>query len=233
MNLSRKAAALRTGVAAFLCVAGFLASAPSAHAYVYSSNNQWASWSSGPWTIYNDVWNPSGGGQWLNVSSINQWNTSSNFWGGGVKAYANESFSPNTSIYGYGIWAYFQVSTPGGAGYDDSFDCWTNDGSEIMIWETWNNVAPAGSVKYWNVGNIGNGGTWNVWQGWVGHNCVSFQRQGQWWSGTEYVTNVIKWAHDHGLISGTTITQVQFGNEVTSTSGWQTFSTNWYTAGWH
>lgn len=204
----------------------------TASAYVYSSNGQWASWSSGSYTLYNDVWNPSGGSQWLNVNNVNSWNVESDFSGGGVKAYGNESFLPYTSIYGYGIWAYFQVSEPSGASYDTSFDCWDNTGDELMIWETWKNVSPAGSIKYSNVGNIGNGGTWNVWQGNVGHNCVSFQREGQWTSGTEYVTNVFLWAYNHGLISGTTINQVQFGHEVTSTNGWQYFYTNDYNAGW-
>ena len=229
MTLSRKAAGLRILIAAVGGLGTLMATAPSAQAYTYSSNNQWASWSSGPYTVYNDVWNPNGGQQWLNINNWNSWNIGSNFWGGGVKSYGNVSFSPWNSIWGYS-WEYFNVGTPGGAAYDCSFDCWTNDGSEIMIWENWSNVSPAGGVKYWNQG-VANA-SWNVWQGWVGHNCVSFTRNGQRWNGTEDATSIIRWAHDHGLLSGTTVTQIQFGFEPSSTSGWQTFNVWGYNAGW-
>jgi len=229
MTLSRKVAGLRTLIAAVAGLGALITTAPSAHAYTYSSNNQWASWSSGAYTVYNDVWNPNGGQQWLNINNWNSWNISSNFWGGGVKSYGNVSFRPNNSIWGYS-WEYFNCGTPGGSAYDNSFDCWTNDGSEIMIWENWANCSPAGGVKYYNQG-IANA-SWNVWQGWVGHNCVSFTRNGQRWNGTEDATTMIRWAHDHGLLSGTTVTQIQFGFEVTSTSGWQSFNLWGYNAGW-
>jgi hypothetical protein len=228
--LSRKAAGLRTVVAAVVGICALMVSAPSAHAYTYSTCGQWASWSSGSYTVFNDMWNPNGGSQCLNINNAGSWNIRSNFWGGGVKSYGNVSFKPYTSIYGYSIWAYFNCSTPGGSAYDNSFDCWTNDGSEIMIWENWANCSPAGGVKRYNVGIAG--ASWNVWQGWVGHNCVSFTRNGQRWSGTEYPTQLILWAHNNGFLSGTTINQVQMGFEVTSTSGTQQFTMNSYNAGW-
>jgi hypothetical protein len=227
--LARKAAGIRCLAVAAIGIGALTASAPSAHAYVYSSNNQWASWSSGAYTVYNDVWNPNGGSQWLNINNWNSWNISSNFWGGGVKSYANTSFSPWNSIWGWS-WAWFSVSTPGGANYDCSFDCWTDAGDEIMIWENWNGVAPAGGVKQWNV-NINNT-SYNVWQGWVGHNCVSFTRNGQTWSTTEAPNAIISWARKNGYVGGSYVKQIQFGFEVTSTSGWQSFYLNGYNAGW-
>jgi len=228
--LSRKTAEVRSALVALLCLGALTAASPSAHAYVYSSNNQWASWSSGPYTVYNDVWNPSGGSEWLNIYNSGSWNVNANFWGGGIKSYPNTSYSPWNSIWGYS-WGAFSVSTPGGSQYDCSFDCWTDHGDEIMVWENWSNgVAPAGGVKYYN--QYINGTNWNVWQGWVGHNCVSFTRNNQTWSTTEGPHAMMQWALQHGLIAGSRVSQIQFGFEVTNTSGWQTFSSNWYSAGW-
>jgi hypothetical protein len=74
-----KTARSRFGTSALAVAAGaLLVSAVPAYAYVYSSEAQWASWSQGAWTIYNDVWGNPNPSQWLNVSSINQWNVSSN-----------------------------------------------------------------------------------------------------------------------------------------------------------
>ena len=48
-------------IAAVIGVGAMVATAPSSRAYVYSSSYQWASWSSAPYTIYNDVWGSSSG----------------------------------------------------------------------------------------------------------------------------------------------------------------------------
>jgi hypothetical protein len=225
----RKAASVRC-VVATLGLGVLMGASPSAHAYVYSSEGQWASWMSGSYTIYNDVWGNSNPSQWLNINSISSWNIVSNQTGGGVKSYGNISFSPNQPVTANNIWVYFNCSTPSGAGYDNSFDCWDNNGDEIMIWENWANVSPAGSVKYSNVSIAGS--SWNVWVGNVGHPVVSFTRNGQRWSGTEYPSQLIAWAKNNKLITGSTITQVQLGFEVSNTSGWQTFTMNGYNAGW-
>ena len=74
MTLSRKVAGLRTLIAAVAGLGALITTAPSAHAYTYSSNNQWASWSSGAYTVFNDVWNPNGGQQWLNIDLYAQFN---------------------------------------------------------------------------------------------------------------------------------------------------------------
>src|SRR5579862_7985978 len=159
----RSLCALLAVALGFVCLLGI---ASPSQAYVYSSEGQWASWSSGSYTIYNDVWGNSNPSQWLNVNSTSNWNIVSDQTGGGVKSYGNESFSPNVAITAENTWVSFNCSTPSGAAYDNSFDCWDNKGDEIMIWENWANVSPAGSEKYSNQ-SIG-GSTWNVWVGNVG-----------------------------------------------------------------
>lgn len=213
----------------FVCLLGI--AAPS-QAYVYSNEGQWASWTSGSFTIYNDVWGNSNPSQWLNINSTSSWNIVSDQTGGGVKSYGNISFLPNVSIQNSTIVKVnFNTSTPSGAAFDNSFDNWDNNGNEIMIWENWGGgVGPAGSEKYSNVQIAG--ATWNVYQGNVGHNCVSFLRTSQRHSGTEYPDELLYWAKSKGLINGSTFTQCQFGFEVSSTSGWQTFTMNSYSASW-
>ncbi|HEX5323890.1 MAG TPA: hypothetical protein VFW40_08900, partial [Capsulimonadaceae bacterium] len=219
-------AAIALGLVSMLGIAS-----PS-QAYVYSNEGQWASWTSGSFTIYNDVWGNPNPSQWLNVNSTSNWNISTNQSGGGIKSYANESFSPNYPITNSStVKVTFNCSTASGAAFDNSFDCWDNNGNEVMIWENWGGaVGPAGSEKYANVSIAG--ATWNVYQGNVGHNCVSFLRTSQRHSGTEYPDELMYWAKAKGLINGATLTQVQLGFEVTSTSGWQTFTMNSYSASW-
>jgi hypothetical protein len=220
-----------TAIVAGACTLFGMAS--TARAYTYSSEAQYASWASGSYTIYNDVWGNSNPSQWLNINSISNWMITSDQTGGGVKSYANIAFWPYYGISNSGsVWVYFNTSTPSsGSTYDNSFDCWDNSGNEIMIWENWGGGAgPAGSEKFANVSIAG--ATWNVYQGNVGHNVISFLRTSQRWSGTEYPLELLNAAKSEGLIGGTVLNEVQFGFEVSSTSGWQNFYLNGYSAGW-
>src|SRR5579859_7868070 len=106
--------------------AALLVSAAPAYAYVYSSEAQWASWSQGPWTIYNNVWGNSNPSQWLNVTSINQWNVESNQTGGGVKSYPNTLVVPNTALSRMqSATGYFAVASPSSSVYSWFFDIYT------------------------------------------------------------------------------------------------------------
>jgi hypothetical protein len=219
--------------AAGIGVCALLAIAHPAHAYTYSSEAQYAEWSSDGYTVYNDVWGNSNPSQWLNINSYSSWNIVSDQTGGGVKSYGNVSYFPDQTISSSASdTASFNCSLPSGAQYDNSFDCWTaNNEDEIMIWENWTSgVGPIGSEKY-SSQSIG-GSSWNVYQGSDGHNCVSFLRTSQRTSGTENVMAIIEWAKSKGLISGSELTTVGFGFEVTSTNGWQTFTMNDFSASW-
>lgn len=202
----------------------------AAYAYVYSSNANYASWSSGSYTIYNNIW---GGDcdQWLQINSTSNWGVQSYAWNSGVASYPNIAFWPYVSIANSGnVWVYVNTSTGGGV-YDDAYDCWDNNGNEIMIWENWGGGAgPAGSY----VGNVTAWGqNFNVYQGWVGHNCVSFLRTSQQWSGTELPNAVCATAQSHGWINGSSLNEVQFGWEITNTQGsWRTYWVNNYSASW-
>ena len=73
--------------------------APS-HAYVYSSEGQYATWTNGSgFTINNLVWGNPNPSQWMNVTNINTYNFYSNQTGNGVKSYPNEGCDlPNTYL---------------------------------------------------------------------------------------------------------------------------------------
>jgi len=222
ISLSRKAAGLRCVLAAGLGVGALMTAAPSAHAYVYSSCGQWASWSGSGYTVYNDVWGASSG-QCIYINSATSWHVTANFSGGGIKSYPHIQKGISLS-YGSSRTCSFGASNGSGQ-WDLSFDNWTNAGDEIMIWENWTSgVGPAGSKKYSSVSI--NGATWNVYQGNVGHNCVSFLRTSHRNSGSENIGAISTWAHSHGLVGGSATTSEQFGYEITNTSGSQNFYLN-------
>jgi hypothetical protein len=146
----------------------------------------------------------------------------------------------------------FSVTVPSsGAQYDVPYDIWSaNDVDEIMIWEEWSSGSGPLSSKWdsssnsW-VYNYGcssypatacpiatnvtiNGASYNVYQGNNGHNVISFLRNTQRASGSEDVLQFLNWAANNGYMVSKTLAQVEFGIEVTSTSGTQDFTLNSY-----
>jgi len=218
--------------------------AGSANAYVYSTSARFGSWTDGTYTVYNDVWGThKPNTQTLNVNSASSWNAYSNQTGGGIKSYPNVSYLTNNRAISTftSITSTFNFTSPSNAAYDTAFDVWsTSNADEIMIWEDWNGaVGPIANSyscggacpSYTNV-SIG-GSTWNVYQGNTGHNVVSFLRTTKRTSGTEDVLAIMKWAAANGLLLSQTINQVQFGVEITSTTGWEYFNCNSYSSTWN
>ncbi len=225
---SRVSAVRRSFVAVVASVGAVMAMAGSAHAYVFSSEGQWASWTDGTYTVYNDVWGNSNPSQWLNVNNKGSWNVVSNQTGGGVKSYGNVSRNVNKTLSSLkSCKASFNTSTGSGS-FDNSFDVWSSgNADEIMIWENWGGqVGPIGSQKFANV-SVG-GSTWNVYQGNIGWNVVSLLRTSQRHSGTEDVLAIFNWVKSKGMLVHSDIGQLQFGFEISNTSGWQTFTMNSY-----
>ena len=145
-------------------------------------------------------------------SSTDQWGTWSNggytlynnIWGGGA--------GPQTiwanSYSNWGVWA-------------------NNNAYEIMLWM--NKTGPVGPLGT-SQGNVTVGGhSWTVYKGTNGANAVfSFIRSGNTSAGTVDILAVMKWIQSKGWFGNVTLGNVQFGYEITSSSGGLDFRTNSY-----
>jgi hypothetical protein len=227
---------LMFGTVASTILTGLLASfgAP-AHAYVYSTSGQWGSWTDGYYTVYADEWGATSG-QSLYVNSASNWVSTSNFTGGGIKAYPSTTFlTSNVALNTLSaVNTSFNFTAPAGAYYDWAYDVWSaNNVDEIMVWEQWNGDGPISSAYsssgaptpiYSNVSI--DGATWNVYQGNPGHNVVSFLRTSQVTSGNQNVLAFMNWCASHNLLVSQTLSSVDFGVEITTTVGTQNFTLN-------
>ena len=212
-----------------------LAAAAPAYSYVYSSEGQWASWSQGAWTIYNNVWGNPNPSQWLNVSSINQWNVASNQTGGGVKSYPNTVVIPNTSLSSMqSATGYFAVASPSSSVYSWFFDVYTNSAGadQIQVYESWTTPTGGWGKEIYSNVTVGQS-TWSqVWQANDGDNILMFFRSGQRTSGYEDLLAIMNWCKSKGLLTNSNFYSMSFGVEITSTSGWENFYLNGYSASW-
>ncbi|MGW3358494.1 glycoside hydrolase family 12 protein [Streptomyces bungoensis] len=205
-----------------------LASAP-ASAAVWSSCDQWGSTTLNGYTLYNDIWGSGAGTQCIRANSGTNWGVNANHPNtGGIKAYPNAkkvigkpvaSLSSLTSSY--------NVSVPSSGAYNTSYDIWdTGYRYEIMLWVNKTGaVGPLGSSQ----GTVPLGGsTWTVYKGNNGSNDVfSFVRSSNSSSGTVNILPILKWIKDtKGWFGNVTIGDLQFGFEITSSSGGLNFTVN-------
>lgn len=210
-------------------------------AATWSSSDQWASWTNGGYTIYNNVWGSGAGAQSIWANSYSNWGV----WAqhpdtGGVKSYPNvtKSIGQNLSSLKT-LKSSFNVTPPSSGSYSSTYDIWTNGSTyEIMLWM--NYKGSVNPISYnWNSSgqpvpvnsNVSVGGhTWNVYQGSNGSNTVySFVRTGNTNSGTVDILSILNWINTKGWFSGTqTVNTVQFGFEITSSSAGLNFTTNSY-----
>jgi len=235
--MSKSFCAIAVAVLAFCTVA----STP-ARAYVWSSCSQYGTYSSDGYNVYTDEWGASSG-QCLYVNSPTSWYSVSNFTGGGIKAYPDTEFSVGGVALSSlsAVNTSFEVSVPSNAYYDVAYDLWTNsDADEVMVWEQWNYDGPLSS-KYGCSGypstacpiatNVSiNGGTYNVFQGNNGHNVISFLRTSQRSSGSENLLAFMNWCSSEGKLDSKTFATADFGIEITTTVGSQTFSLDYYSS---
>lgn len=220
---------------------GMAASEP-ANAQAWSSCSQYATYSSGQYNVYTDEWGATSG-QCLDVYSATHWTSSSNFSGGGIKAYPDTEFSLNNTPLSSlkSVPTSFNVSLPGNADYDVAYDLWTaNNADEVMIWEQWNGSGPLsnsyGCSSYPSTAcpiatNVDIGGSYyNVFQGNNGHNVISFMRTSQRASGSEDILSFMQWCANNGKLNSQSFSTADFGIEITSTSGTQNFTLNSYSS---
>ncbi|MGQ4429488.1 MULTISPECIES: glycoside hydrolase family 12 protein [unclassified Streptomyces] len=205
-----------------------LASAP-ASAAVWSSCDQWGSTTLNGYTLYNDIWGSGAGSQCIWANSGTNWGVNANHPNtGGIKAYPNAKKVIGKSITSLGsLKSSYNVTVPSSGAYNTSYDIWdTNYAYEIMLWVNRTGaVGPLGTSQ----GSLTLGGsTWTVYKGNNGANDVfSFVRSSNSSSGTIDILPILKWIKDtKGWFGNVTIGDLQFGFEITSSSGGLAFTTN-------
>ncbi|NUR28235.1 MAG: hypothetical protein HOV83_20740 [Catenulispora sp.] len=218
-------AVIATGIAAFLSV-------DPAWAYAYESSNQYASYSTGGYTIYNDEWGSGHGTQTLWVNSATNWGVfSTQPSTSGVKSYANESKNIGRQLNSLSkVTSSFRQTIPSSGSFETAYDVWLNGtGIEVMVWtSTHGGVAPLGS----NTGNVTlDGNTWAVYVGNNGSNpTYSFKRTSNEDSGSVNLLNLLKWLQNsRHYYNNPTLSQVQYGFEISGTGNrQQTFAITGY-----
>ncbi|MEU0895713.1 glycoside hydrolase family 12 protein [Streptomyces massasporeus] len=226
-TLSRVTKALLAPALALGATVG-LASAP-ASAAVWNSCDQWGQTNLNGYTLYNNIWGGGAGSQCIWANSGTNWGVWANHPNtGGIKSYPNQTKAINKSITSLGsLTSSYNVSVPSSGAYNTSYDIWDTDHDyEIMLWVNKTGaVGPLGTSQ----GTVSLGGhSWNVFKGTNGANEVfSFIRTSNSSSGTVNILPILKWIKDTKKWMGNeTIGDVQFGYEVTSSSGGLNFTTN-------
>jgi hypothetical protein len=205
-------------------------SALPANAANWQSSDKFGSWSNGGYTVRNDVWGSGAGPQTIWANSYSNWGV----WAdhpntGGVKSYPHSARYIGKRISALGsLSSNFNVSRPGSGAYETAYDIWA-DGSnyEIMLWMNKQGaVGPIGSLQ--TSASVG-GHSWNVYKGSNGSNQVfSFLRTSNTNSGSVDIKAVMNWIKNRGWIGDATMNEVQFGFEITSSSGGLNFTSNSY-----
>lgn len=220
----------KPAVALVTLLAAVSVSALPASAASWESSDKWGSWSNGGYTVRNDVWGSGAGPQTIWANSYSNWGVWANHPNtGGVKAYPHSARAIGKRISALGsLTSSFNVNRPGSGAYATTYDIWA-DGSayEIMLWMNKQGaVGPIGSLQ--TSASVG-GHSWNVYKGSNGANQVfSFIRTSNTNSGTVDIKAVMNWIRNRGWIGDATMNEVQFGFEITSSSGGLNFTSNSY-----
>lgn len=211
-------------VAFLLCASG----TGTANAATWSSSDKWGSWSNGGYTVRNNIWGSGAGSQKISADSYRKWTVTANHPNtGGVKSYPHVAKAVNTRVSSIGsLRSSFSVSVPRSGAYATAYDIWLgNNAYEVMLWMNKTGaVGPIGSKQA--TASVG-GHTWDIYRGSNGGNAVfSFVRTSNTSSGTVDIKSVLTWIKNRGWYGDVTLGEVQFGFEITSSSGGLNFSTN-------
>ena len=202
--------------------------ANTAFAAIWSSTAPFGSTTLNGYTLNNDVWGSGAGPQTIWANSGTNWGVWSNQPNtGGVKSYPHSGISMSNSLSSlHSVTSNFNVSVPGSGAYETAYDIWANGSSyEIMLWMNKTGaVGPIGSYQT----NVSVGDyNWNVYKGSNGSNQVfSLLNTGSSTSGTVDILAVLKWIEGKGWYGNVTLSQVQFGFEITSASSGLNFIAN-------
>jgi hypothetical protein len=210
------------------------ASPTGSSGYLYEDSGQWAQYSIGGYTIYNDEWGSGHGSQTLWVKSATNWGVfSTQPSTSGVKSYANISKSVGVALNSLSsASSSFNETNPSGGNWESAYDVWLNGtGIEVMVWTyVSGNVGPLGSY----VGTVTlDGNTWTLYAGNNGSNpTYSFIRSGNETSGTVNLLDLLKYLQNNkGYFSNATLSTIQYGWEISGTNNTQeNFTINNYSA---
>jgi hypothetical protein len=206
----------------------------------WSTTAQYGSYSTNGYTFNNDIWGSGAGPQTLWVNSSSNWGVWSNQPNtGGVKSYPNCAKYIGKAIGSLNsCTSSFNVTIPGSGSYEATYDIWdSNNSHEIMLWMSYRGSVNPIAASYNSSGqpvatatNVTVGGhTWNVYKGSNGSNAVySFVRTSNTTSGTVDVRAILLWIESQGWFGNVTLGNVEFGYEITSSSGGLNFTTNSY-----
>mgnify|MGYP001165761664 CR=1 FL=1 len=201
--------------------------AQPAQAAVWSSSDQWGTWTNGGYTLYNNIWGSGAGPQTIWANSYSDWGVWANHPDtGGVKSYPNATRNVNRRISSLGsVTSRFDVSVPNAGAYATAYDIWCDGHTyEIMLWM--NKYGPVGPLGSYQTSTSAGGHSWDVYRGSNGSNQVfSFVRQGNAYAGTVDIKAVLTWLRDRNWFGDVTLGDVQFGYEITSSSGGLDFQT--------
>lgn len=220
---------------------------PSKLKATWSSTDRWGTWSNGGYTLYNNVWGSGYGPQTIWANTYSNWGVWANHPNtGGIKAYPNSEKVVNKKLSALStLKSSFNATNPSGGAWNCAYDIWCNNTTyEIMLWfnET-GTTSGGGNVKpiswTWNADgsakpvytNISVGGhTWNVFRGTGGSGeCYSFLRTSKTNSGTVDIKAILNWIKNTPKWFGdVTVSKVQHGWEITSSSGGLNFLMNSY-----
>jgi Glycosyl hydrolase family 12 len=188
-------------------------------ASAWTSSAKYGSWSTGGYTLYNDVWGSGTGPQTIWANSYSNWGVDSDQPAtNGVKSYPNVSQSIGEAVSSLGnVTSSFSFSAPDSGDFEAAYDIWANDrADEIMLWTYTQNVAPLGTDQA--TASVG-GSTWNIYRGNNGSTPVySFVRTSNETSGSVDIKAVFNWLSSEGWLTGATLSYVGFGWEISSTN---------------
>jgi hypothetical protein len=200
---------------------------------VFESCDQWGTWSSGGWTLYNNIWGSGAGSQCIWANSPTNWGVVADHPNtGGVKSYPNLTrfYGRQVSQMGTAT-SSFNVTVPtSSVAFASTYDIWSSDNvHEIMLWV--NRYGPVGAIGSYETTVTVGGHTWDFYRGsHSGIQVYSFLRQGNVSSGTVDIRAISQWLVSTGRMPNVTIGNVQFGFEITSSSGGRDFAVNSYSA---
>lgn len=208
--------------------------------FAFESTAKFATWTSGGYTVANDVWGPSPGPQTVWANSGSNWGVFTDQSGSTkIQSYPHVEFNSVTSAVNSlpNITSSFNGTAPSGNSYDFAYDIWLNGSSyEVMIWNQWANTKPI--AKSYNAQgqaiptytNITiDGITYDVYTGTGGSGpCMSFLRHSQTSSGTINITHILQWIPSTGWYNNPSLRSIQNGWEIIKTTGQQNYTMNSY-----
>jgi hypothetical protein len=212
----------------------------------WGSSAQWATWSNGGYTLYNNIWGSGAGPQSIWANSFSNWGVWANHPNtGGIKSYPNCTRYVGRSLSSLAsCTSSINVTSPSEGAWTSAYDVWDSGKQhEIMLWMNYtSNSNGSGNIKpisyNWNASgnpipthtNVSVGGaTWNVFRGHNGGNNVySFLRTSKTNNTTVNIKAIMDWVRARGWFGNITVGDVQFGYEITSSNGGLNFVTNSY-----